>query len=362
MSDEDRNYDLQAEKQPQIEAPMLPYEPAKPRQPHRIGLIGCGGISESHLKAYKHAGFDVVAFADVENERALARRDEFYPDADVFADHQTLLDACDLDVVDVATHPEERVTIIEDALRSGRHVLSQKPFVFDLDTGRRLAVLADECGCVLAVNQNGRWAPHLSYVREAVSAGLIGDVVDVNVTIHWDHNWIVGTPFEDLDHVILKDFAIHWFDFVASIVPGTAERIFASVLRSPSQSAKPPLLATVLMQSATVQATLCFDADTTRGPEDRTVVRGTKGTLYSVGPDLTDQTVTGFTEDGWFRPTLDGTWFLEGFQGTMAELMWAIEEQRTPRNDARDNLRGLSTCFAAAKSADTAQVVEVSCP
>jgi predicted dehydrogenase len=220
--------------------------------------------------------------------------------------------------------------------------------------------MARQKGCMLAVNQNGRWAPHLSYMREAVSAGFIGEVVGVNITIHWDHNWIVGTPFDHMQHVVLQDFAIHWFDFMASIVPGVPQRIFASILRSPSQSAQPPLVASVLMEYLGARINLSFDADTTRGPEDRTVVRGTKGTLYSVGPNLTEQTVTGYTEAGWFRPTLEGTWFLEGFQGTMAELLCAVEEQQTPRNDARDNLRGLAMCFASVRSADSGQVVEMS--
>lgn len=359
MSDEERNYDLTPVKQSQIDAPVLAYEPPQPQRDHRIGLIGCGGISESHLKAYKHAGFRVVALADIERERAVERRDAYYPEAQVFDDYRDLLQVSDIDVVDVATHAEPRVEIMEAALRSGRHVLSQKPFVLDLAMGLRLADLAQEQGCVLAVNQNGRWAPHFSYLRQAVAGGHIGEVVSVNITIHWDHNWIAGTPFDQMHHVILQDFAIHWFDFVASVVPGIPQRIFASLLRSPSQSAQPPLVATVLMEYGDVRVSLSFDADTVRGAEDRTVVRGTRGTLYSVGPSLTEQTVSGHIEAGWFQPALQGTWFLEGFQGTMAELLCAVEENRTPLNDARDNLRGLAMCFAAVRSADQGQVLEV---
>lgn len=287
----------------------------------------------------------------------MERRDAFFPQAEVFDNYHDLLQSADVDVVDVATHAEPRVEIIEQALRSGRHVLSQKPFVVDLETGARLASLAETCGCRLAVNQNGRWAPHLSYIRHAVTAGCIGQVAGVNVTIHWDHNWIVGTPFDEMRHVVLSDFAVHWFDFAASIVPGVARRIFASTNRSASQTASPPLMASVFMEYPDATVNLVFDADTTRGPEDRTVVRGTKGTLFSVGPSLTDQTVTGHTQGGWFRPELKGTWFLEGFQGTMAELLCAIEEERAPVNDARDNLRGLQMCFAAVKSADSGQPV-----
>lgn len=359
MSDKERNYDLQPTQLSQIDAPDLTYKPPQPRQAHRIGLIGCGGITESHLKAYQHAGFDVVAFTDLDRARAVDRRDTFYAKAKVYQDYRELLQKADVDVVDIATHPEPRVEIIEAALKSGRHVLSQKPFVQDLGTGLRLSHLAEACGCVLAVNQNGRWAPHFSYIREAVSSGIIGDVVGVTISIHWDHNWIAGTPFDQIHHVVLKDFAIHWFDFVASIIPGIAQRITATIQRSPSQAAQPPLMASVFLAYSHTHVTLNFDADTQYGAEDRTVVRGTKGTLYSVGPSLTEQTVTGHTEAGWFQPTLEGTWFLEGFVGTMAELLCAVEEDRSPLNQARDNLRGLAMCFAAARSADQGHAVEV---
>jgi len=51
-------------------------------------------------------------------------------------------------------------------------------------------------------------------------------------------------------------------------------------------------------------------------------------------------------------PELSGTWFREGFHGTMAELLCAIEEKRTPNNNARENLKSLALCFAALASAD----------
>ena len=38
---------------------------------------------------------------------------------------------------------------------------------------------------------------------------------------------------------------------------------------------------------------------------------------------------------------------------TMAELLCAIEEKRTPNNNARDNLKSLALCFAALASADS---------
>jgi len=58
--------------------PKLDYLPRGPRFPkrHKLGLIGCGGISRYHLEAAKSYGVEVVALADVNPAAAEKRRDE----------------------------------------------------------------------------------------------------------------------------------------------------------------------------------------------------------------------------------------------------------------------------------------------
>src|SRR5690606_26326151 len=136
------------------------------------------------------------------------------------------------------------VAIIEAALQAGKHVLSQKPFVLDLDVGEHLADLADAHGLKLAVNQNGRWAPHFSYMRHAIDADIIGEIATVDFSLHWDHNWVKDTVFNTIHHLVLYDFAIHWFDMACVFFGGReATRVSAAVQESPSQQASPPLLA-----------------------------------------------------------------------------------------------------------------------
>jgi len=48
-----------------------------------------------------------------------------------------------------------------------------------------------------------------------------------------------------------------------------------------------------------------------------------------------------------------GDWFSNGFEGTMGELLCAIEEGREPENNARANLKSLKLAFAAIASADS---------
>ena len=48
------------------------------------------------------------------------------------------------------------------------------------------------------------------------------------------------------------------------------------------------------------------------------------------------------TEAGIARPTLEGTWFKEGFRGTMGALLEAVENGTRPLNDARGSLDALA--------------------
>ena len=334
------------------EAPALPYLPIDPRTYRpRIGLIGCGGITASHLRAYRAANYDVVMFCDMIEERARARQAEFYPDAAVTTDFEELLRRDDIDVVDIATHPLARQPVVEAALRAGKHVLSQKPFALDLDWGERMVELADKQGVRLAVNQNGRWAPHWSYIRQAINQGLLGEVMCAHLAVQWDHQWIIGTLFEEIHDVILYDFAIHWFDIVATFLGDRpARRVYATTTYGRGQRAKPPMLAQVAIEYEGAQATLIFDAAVPFGESDRTYVAGTAGTISSSGPNLNEQQVTLTTAAGTSSPALEGQWFRNGFHGTMAELLCAIEDGREPSNSARVNLRSLELTFAAIAS------------
>jgi len=337
----------------QIAAPELDYKPRAPRNYRpAMAVIGCGGIAAQHLAAYRHAGYDVVALCDRNEHKVRERQALYYPDAAVYTDYRELLRRDDVEVVDITTYPRERVSLVEEGLRAGKHVLSQKPFVLNLDIGERLVELADRQGVRLAVNQNGRWAPHFSYIRQAIANGLLGVVNNVDMTIHWDHSWIIGTPFEDMQDLVLYDFAIHWFDLVAHFFGDNApRRVYAATARAHGQRARPPMLAHALIDFEDGQAGLAFNASVVYGQQDRTYVTGSEGTIISVGPSLSDQAVTLYTAAGYAIPELEGTWFREGFHGTMAELLGAIEEQREPINSARANLKSLGLAFAAIASA-----------
>jgi predicted dehydrogenase len=354
------SYALVASAAKPVDAPILSYAPPMPRDKSiAIGLVGAGGISFAHLDAYKEYGLNVVAICDRHLDRAESRRNAYFPNAVATDKLDDVIGRRDISVLDLTVHARDRVPLMRRALETGQHVLSQKPFVRDLAIGRELVALADSKGLQLAVNQNGRWAPHLSWIREAVSQKLVGEVTGVHVSIQWDHTWIAGTPFAEMEHVILDDFAIHWFDFLTSIIGDRAEMVFATAGRADGQAVRTPLLSQALVTYPGGQASLTFDANAKHGATDTTVVVGTRGTLRSTGPDLGHQTVSLYTAEGVAQPGLQGTWFNDGFAGTMGALLCAVETGKEPINSARGNLVSLRLAQAAIESANSGKPIKL---
>ncbi len=189
-------------------------------------------------------------------------------------------------------------------------------------------------------------------MRQALKAQLIGEVAAVHMGISWNHNWVKGTPFEEIHELILYDFGIHWFDMMSVFMQGKQiDEVYAVTANFPHQQVKPPMLAQVMVSGSDGVGSITFDADTLYGEEDRTTIIGRNGTLKSFGVDLNEQEVNLFTKEGMAIPTLKGKWFPGGFHGTMAELLCAIEEGREAENSGRDNLKSLALCFAAIESA-----------
>ncbi|MCW5552589.1 MAG: Gfo/Idh/MocA family oxidoreductase [Verrucomicrobiae bacterium] len=342
-----------------IVAPKLPYEPPRPRRYcPKIALIGCGGVAAFHLRNYRQMGLNVVMLCDLDRSRAQQLARDLFPEAAVVTDFQKVLRRDDIEVVDLATHPAARVRLMQAALNARKHVLSQKPFVLDLAVGQRLADLADRQGVRLAVNQNGRWAPHWSFLRQLVEHRTLGKLATIDFTLAWDHSWIASTPFNTLRHLVLYDFAVHWFDIATVFLGGRrAKSVYATLATSASQPFAPPALAAVVADYGDAQTRWVFNAANRFDQCDRTMLCGNKGTATSQGANFNDQQVTFTTARGTASPKLAGSWFTNGFQGAMGELLRAIEENREPEHSARNNLATLELAFAALGSAESGKPV-----
>ena len=187
---------------------------------------------------------------------------------------------------------------------------------------------------MLAVNQNGRWAPHLAWMREAVRAGLVGERPRRRRLDPLE-------PWLDQGHRLRGYRRPH---------PLRLRRPLVRFPREPDRRPRRPRSSRRAAHAAGAAGAAAADgagarrlrrrpgvarsSTARRGSAPRTAPSsaGSVGTLNSRGPDLGDQAVTLTTDAGIARPELEGTWFKEGFRGTMGALLSAVEDGRQPLN------------------------------
>lgn len=116
------------------------------------------------------------------------------PGASAPADHpsathhraaEPLLSDPAVDIVIVTTPPDTHFALAEAALRAGKHVLVEKPFVPTSAEARRLAEISEETGRLLCVFQNRRWDVDFLTVRRLLDEKKLGDRV-VEFETHFD--------------------------------------------------------------------------------------------------------------------------------------------------------------------------------
>ena len=143
----------------------------------KIGIIGTGGIANAHVNSYKNfPDVEIVAGADIIEGKA----DEFFkrhnlPEVKTFNNHKALLDL-DLDAVSVCTYNSAHAVCAIDALKSGKHVLLEKPMSVTIEQAIDMVRAEKESGKILSVGFQPRYDENMKTIKRIVSDGTLGRV------------------------------------------------------------------------------------------------------------------------------------------------------------------------------------------
>ncbi len=179
----------------------------------RVGIVGCGAAMDWHLASMRRInGVRVVAVCD-KNE-ALARRmakklgiNSYYPEL------AGMLNREEMEVVDICTPPPTHPALAIQAMRAGRHVLTEKPMALTLQEADEMIETAKASQVQLGVVHNQLFIPVLMRAREMVNEGMVGEVMGIAITDsmprdsdiiwnkeHWCHKLPGGIFGEMLPH------------------------------------------------------------------------------------------------------------------------------------------------------------------
>lgn len=333
-----------------------------------IGIIGAGAIVRAgHLPAYRAAGYDVAAIADIDRERARATAREF--GVGMVYDSPEALIASDVDVVDIAVPADVQPEIALAAIGAGKAVLCQKPLALSLHEAVRIVDAAETAGVPLAVNQQMRWSPLIRRVQELLESGVIGkpERLAFDVSTHTDFaQW---TFLREAPRLEFLYHSIHYFDAVRHLL-GDPERLTAWASRSPGQATVGETRTMTVLEFASTFATVSADHNDRATPLHRAELRvvGSEGTivgeiglLFDYPHGRPDRVRVGRSgEETAVAETLPGAWIPDAFAGPMSEVLAAVAsgtERLT--TSGRDNLRTLGLVLAAYDSVDRRTPLDV---
>ena len=183
----------------------------------KIGIIGCGMISGSHVNGYlahpQHAEIVAVcdtvdanvkrrhaevlsgaasraetAKTDAEKAETVEAREQLKANAalwseyadngvKIFNDYNEMIKECDLDAVSLATPPFVHEGPTVAAAQAGKHVFCEKPMARTATEARNMRDACDAAGVKLAYQSGGTCLDPTSYaIRDYVTSGKLGDV------------------------------------------------------------------------------------------------------------------------------------------------------------------------------------------
>ncbi|MGL5381344.1 Gfo/Idh/MocA family protein [Clostridium sp.] len=144
----------------------------------KVGIIGCGGIANGkHMPALsKIDEIKIVAFCDVDEERAIKANKEFGDEeSKVFTDYKELLKE-DIDVVHVCTPNSSHAEISIAAMESNKHVMCEKPMAINSKEAREMLQASKDTGKKLTIGYQNRFRSDSKFLYEACKDGDLGEI------------------------------------------------------------------------------------------------------------------------------------------------------------------------------------------
>ena len=147
----------------------------------RVGIIGAGGIARGvHLPGWKAIpDVEIVAVADINEAQAELVAKEA-GNAQAFKDYRDLV-KLELDAVDVCTPNRVHTPAVLAALKTGKHVLCEKPLAVTTREVRQMGELADRKKLKLMTAQQQRFTNSARAIKGWANAGGLGEVYHARV-------------------------------------------------------------------------------------------------------------------------------------------------------------------------------------
>ncbi len=219
----------------------------------RIGIIGTGGIANSHIESYKkQPDVEIVAGADLIPGKAEKFFKDHKVEAKAFTDYKEMVDTMNLDAVSVCTYNRTHAECTIYALEHGLPVLLEKPMTVTLEEAIAIREAEKKSGKIVSVGFQPRFDANMQMIKKIVQSGELGRIYYVQtgggrrhgIPVSWSETFIEN---DKAGLGALGDIGCYSIDLVMNAlgnpkpltVTGTATDYFGTTPEAYSQVGKP---------------------------------------------------------------------------------------------------------------------------
>jgi len=205
-------------------------------------LLGCGRISQNHIKALAANNENAVLAAVCDPilefaEIAAERYNEISgKKPEVFTDCNQALAMQSIDCVVIARESGRHAEMALLALEHGCHVLVEKPIALSTSEAREVCDIARTKGLTVGVCNQNRFSPAVQHLWRAIGLGRFGRITHATARILWNRNeeYYKQAPWRgtwEMDGGVLMNQCIHSIDLLQWMLGGDAKSITAMTRR-----------------------------------------------------------------------------------------------------------------------------------
>ena len=341
----------------------------------RIGIIGCGKISDAYFKGMaRYDILEIVACADLDVARARAKAAQHGiarggSVAELLADPS-------IEIAVNLTIPQAHVTVNEEALRAGKHVYVEKPFALDSGEGRRVLALAQSLGLRVSCAPDTFLGGGIQTCRKLIDDGAIGRPVSALAFCmgHGHESWHPapefyyqkgGGPMFDMGPYYITALV----NFLGPVVrvAGSSQTTFPErTITNPDRFGQkipvntPTHLTGVMDFANGASVTMVMSFDVWSYPLPQIVVFGTESTLEVPDPNVFNGTPRLRSRDGKAYEPVPLTHTGDRLRGTgVADLAYALRSGRAHRASGELANHVVEVMEAFERSSVTQQHVQI---
>ena len=161
----------------------------------RVGIIGCGNISETYFNCQNiYNNFDIIACADIDTKAAKKSAEKFNVKAQSVED---LLSNPEIDLIINLTIPSAHKEVIINSLNAGKHCFSEKPLAMNFDEGKEIYELSKQQKLYIGCAPDTFLGAAGQRARQLLDNNEIGEVVlgTFNIMSHGMEHWHPNPDF-----------------------------------------------------------------------------------------------------------------------------------------------------------------------